>query len=285
MILITAANGHLGQEIVAALLKKTKASELVAAARNPEKLTETAAQGIKCRMADYDEPDSLNAAFRGIKTLILIPSRAPKDQRIQQHRNAIREAENASVDTIVFVSFIDAREHSPLTYAQIFADTEKVLSQSSLSWTIVRMPLYTDSMLEWLPKSLETGVLSESAGDGQMNFLTRADLAESIAVVATEGGHAGKTYELTGPEALSNYDLVDLASEIYEKPMFYDDLSPDEYYQHLKKRGMPEYLVEGAVGMAAAAKEGTFERITDHVQALTGHPPESVKSFLQRHPL
>ena len=181
---------------------------------------------------------------------------------------------------------MDARADSPLPYAHIFADTETTLAESTLSWTNMRMPYYIDNLLYWLPESLETGNIFSSAGDGRMPYVTQADLAESIATVATTTEkHAGKTYELTGPESLGYDDLATLASEIYGKPVTYTVLTAEEHQRHLLESGVTEYRIEIALGLASAIKEGAFDRVTDHVEQLTGHTPESVKSFFERHPL
>lgn len=285
MILVNAANGHLGRAITSALLKKTDVSHLVLAARNSAKLEASEASGISYREADYDSPDSMLAACEGISTVILIPSPAPKEQRIQQNRNVIEAAKLAGVSHLVMVSFMDARENSPLTYAATFYDAEKMLATSGLNWTIMRMPVYIDSIINWLPDSLANGVIFASSGDGKMPYLTRADLAESIAVVATEKGHEGKTYELTGTKALSYADVAKLASEVYGKSVVYEDLTPEAHYERIKNSGAPEYMLRGAIGMSASTKEGTFNHVTNHVEQLTGHKPESLRSFLKRHPL
>jgi len=285
MLLVTAANGRLGQKIITALLKKTSADRIVAAARDPGKLVNTAAQKVQCRRADYDIPSTLRSASANIDTLILVPSPAPKTQRIQQHRDVIAAARSNNVRTIVFVSFMDTRADSPLPYAHIFADTENALAESALSWTNMRMPYYIDNLLYWLPKSLETGGIFSSAGDGRMPYVTQTDLAESIATVATMEGHAGKTYELTGPESLSYDDLATLASDIYGKQVTYKALTAEAHQHYLRSSGATEYCIEIALGLAAAIKEGAFDRVTTHVEQLAGYPPESVQSFFNCHPL
>ena len=142
MILVTAANGHLGQEVISALLQQTSADQILASARDLGNLSATADKGLKWRRVDYDDPGTLESACQGIHTLILIPSPAPKMQRIRQHRQVIAAAQTHHVRTIVFVSFMDVREDSPLSYAHIFADTEK-----SLGGVRVGMDKYANALL------------------------------------------------------------------------------------------------------------------------------------------
>ena len=118
-----------------------------------------------------------------------------------------------------------------------------------------------------------------------MPYVTQADLAESIAIVATKEGHTGKTFELTGPAALNYNDIAMIATEIYGKAVTYQSLTPEEYQNWLRRTGATEYRIETALGLAAAIQEGTFNHVTNHVEQLTGHAPESVESFFKRHPL
>ena len=282
MIIVTGANGKLGQEIVAALLNRTTADKIVASARDPKKLEHHGPSGIDIRQADYDDPGSLVRAFNGIETLVLIPSAAPIEQRMQQNRDVIAWAESAGVGRIVFLSFMDVREDSPLPYAKAFADTEKALVDSGLSSTNLRMSLYMDNFFDWPPFQVRDGAISLAAGDGRVAYISRADLADAAAAVAVTGGHASKTYEMTGPAALNYNEVTAILSEVRGEPIRYNPITPDEHYALVSGLGIPEYLAKGSLGMAAACKQGAFDRVTSHLEDITGHAPEDFLSFMNR---
>ena len=62
------------RSVIEALLKTLPAGEIVAAVRHPEKVADLAARGVQVRLANYDEPASLLAAFKGADKLLLAES-------------------------------------------------------------------------------------------------------------------------------------------------------------------------------------------------------------------
>ena len=69
--LVTGAGGHLGRLVVERLLA-AKAGKVIAASRDPAKLADLAAKGAETRRADFDDPASLDAAFKGVDRLLII---------------------------------------------------------------------------------------------------------------------------------------------------------------------------------------------------------------------
>src|SRR5471030_2882313 len=107
MIVITGASGQLGQHVIAELLKKTAASNIVAAVRNVAKARHLAALGVQVREADYGRPETLDSAFRGAEKILLISS-SEVGQRVPQHRNVIDAAKRAGVKLIAYTSVLRA---------------------------------------------------------------------------------------------------------------------------------------------------------------------------------
>ena len=96
MILITGATGHLGKAVVNQLLTKTAASNIAILARDLNKALEYKTKGIEVRIGDFDNPDSLNIAMKGIETVLLVSGSDPVN-RLQQHKNVIKAAKKAKV--------------------------------------------------------------------------------------------------------------------------------------------------------------------------------------------
>lgn len=72
MIAVTGATGQLGRLVIAALLKKVPANQIIAAVRSPEKAKDLADLGVQVRQADYSKPETLDSAFKGAEKLLLI---------------------------------------------------------------------------------------------------------------------------------------------------------------------------------------------------------------------
>src|SRR5581483_6778008 len=91
---ISGASGQLGRGVADKLLERVDPSELVLVTRTPEALDAYAARGVSVRRGDFDEPDSLREAYRGVDRLLLI-SGADVGRRVAQHSAAVDAAKDA----------------------------------------------------------------------------------------------------------------------------------------------------------------------------------------------
>ena len=94
MIVVTGATGQLGRLVIANLLKRVPATQIVAAARTPSKAADLAALGVQVREADYGKPATLAAAFAGATSILLISSPAlpAEGVRSSEHKAVIDAA-------------------------------------------------------------------------------------------------------------------------------------------------------------------------------------------------
>lgn len=270
MIVVTGASGQLGRLVIEALLKKLPAGEIVAVVRNPEKVADLAARGVQVRQADYDQPASLVAAFKGADKLLLI-SASEVGRRVPQHRAVIDAAKAAGVGLLAYTSILHA-DTSPLPLAAEHQETESLIRASGLPAVILRNGWYTENYTAGIPSALQYGVVLGSAGQGRIASAARADYAEAAAAVLTRDDQAGRIYELAGDES---YTLGELADEIARqsgKAVAYQDLPESEFKAALLGAGLPEFvatlLAESDVG---ASKDGLFDD-GRRLSALIGRP-------------
>ena len=240
MIVVTGATGQLGRLVIKALLKTQSASEIVAAVRSPEKAADLAALGVQVRRADYNEPATLETAFKGADKLLLISS-SEMGRRGVQHRAAIDAANRNGVQLIGYTSVLRA-DTSPLGLADEHRETEEALRVSGVPFVLLRNGWYTENYLRSLAPALEHGVIRGSAGDGRISSAARVDYAEAAARVMTGSTQAGRIYELAGDTA---YTLADLAAEVTRqsgRKVEYQNLSEADYKAALISVGLPEVM-------------------------------------------
>ena len=156
MIAITGATGQLGHYVIESLMKTVPASQIVAIVRNPAKAQALAAQGITVRQADYGDEAALTSALQGVEKLLLISS-SEVGQRAPQHRNVINAAKAAGVKFIAYTSLLHA-DTSPLGLADEHIETEKMLADSGIVYTLLRNGWYSENYLASAPAALEHGV-------------------------------------------------------------------------------------------------------------------------------
>lgn len=282
MIAITGATGLLGQHVIENLLQTVPAGQIVAIVRNPAKGASLSRKGISVRQADYNDEASLIRALQGVEKLLLISS-SEIGQRVTQHRNVINAAKSANVKFIAYTSLLHA-DTSPLSLHTEHVETEKMLADSGILYTLLRNGWYTENYLASVPAALEHGVFIGAAGDGKIASATRADYAAAAARVISEDGHAGKVYELAGDEA---WTLSRLAKELTEqsgKNVVYQNLSQADFVAALKNAGLPDELSEMLADSDIGASEGGLFDDSHTLSKLIGRPTttlaESIKDIL-----
>ncbi len=276
---ITGATGQLGRLVVAALKQRTDSGQLVALVRSPEKASDL---GIEARAFDYTKPETLAEGLKGIDHLLLI-SGSEVGQRKAQHRNIIEAALKAGVKWIVYTSLLHA-DTSSLSLAGEHIETEELLKESGIPYTILRNGWYTENYTGAIPGAVASGMLAGAAGDGKISSATREDFAEAAAVVLTGKDHIGKIYELAGDEA---YTLTDLAAEISKqtgKSIPYHNLPEAEYAGVLSSFGIPEHFAQILAGFDTGASKGDLFDDSRVLSQLIGRPttslPDAVKKAL-----
>lgn len=271
-IAVTGATGQLGRLIVEGLRGRVPTEDIVALARAPEK---AAALGVEVRKADYARPDTLGPALAGIDTLMLV-SGNEIGQRAPQHRNLIEAAKQAGVRRIVYTSLLRA-DTSPLSLAPEHAETEAMLADSGLAYTVLRNGWYTENYTAGAPAAVGNGRLAGSAGEGRISSATRADYAEAAVAVLTGEGHDGRTYELAGDSA---WTLADLAAEISRQSgtdVPYANLPQDEYAEVLAAAGLPQQWAEALAAMDVDASKGALFHEGRELSTLIGRPTTSLE--------
>ena len=282
MIAITGATGPLGQHVIENLLQTVPANQIVAFARDVKKGASLSQKGVLVRQADYNDKASLITALQGVDKLLLISS-SEVGKRTIQHRNVIEAAKSADVQFIAYTSILHA-DRSPLSLHVEHVETEKMLADSGISYTLLRNGWYTENYLASVPAALEHGVFLGAAGDGKIASATRADYALAAARVISEEGHIGKVYELAGDEA---WTLEQLAKELTKqsgKQVIYNNLSQADFVAALKTAGLPDklsnMLADSDIG---ASKGGLFDdshTLSKLIGRRTTTLAESIKAIL-----
>ena len=251
MIAITGATGQLGHYVIESLMKTVPASQIVAIVRNPAKAQALTAQGITVRQADYGDEAALTSALQGVEKLLLISS-SEVGQRAPQHRNVINAAKAADVKFIAYTSLLHA-DSSPLGLADEHIETEKMLADSGIVYTLLRNGWYTENYLASAPA-------------------TRADYAVAAARVISEAGHEGKVYELAGDSA---WTLTQLAAELTKqsgKSVTYQNLSEADFAAALKSVGLPDGLADMLADSDVGASKGGLFDDSKTLSKLIGRP-------------
>ncbi|PKO43577.1 MAG: NAD(P)-dependent oxidoreductase [Betaproteobacteria bacterium HGW-Betaproteobacteria-4] len=279
MIAITGASGQLGRLVIEALLNKLPATEIVAAVRNPDRVADLAAAGVHVRQADYNQPATLESAFRGVDKLLLISS-SEVGSRLPQHRAVIEAAGRAGVKLIAYTSLLHA-DTSPLGLAAEHKATEALLKDSGVPFVLLRNGWYSENYLASVPTALQFGALIGSAGDGRIASAARADYASAAAAVLTADNQAGRVYELAGD---ASYSLAELAAEVARQsgqPVVYQNLPEAEFKAALVGAGLPDGFAGLLADSDAGAAQGALFDDSHALSQLIGRPTTPITAQIK----
>lgn len=283
-LLVTGASGQLGRRVVELLLE-TYDGSIIAATRTPEKLSDFSQRGVTVRRADFDDPASLQDAFQGVDRLLLISTDATDrpGHRVEQHRNAVKAAEQAGVKHVVYTSIVNPGPDSPAFVAPDHRATEEALAESNMGWTVLRENIYMDLFLFSIPQALKTGKLFNAIGDGKAAYITREDCARAAVAVLVSSEEGRRVLEITGPEAISQYDVARIASQVIGQEITYVPLDLETLIENMVSAGLPRPVAEGFASFDAAIAQDKFSAVSNAVEGLTGRKPTSLADFLTAH--
>jgi NAD(P)H dehydrogenase (quinone) len=277
---ITGAGGQLGGSVLNELLARgAKPAALVAITRSPDKLAAFAAKGVAVRAGDFDAPAGLAAAFKGIDTLLIIPTSDLRPGiRTPQHKAAVDAAKAAGVRHVVYVSTVAARPGQDLL--QSHQDTEQAVYASGLQWTFARMGLYWENLLHGtLQYALANGVFA-ATGTAPIANLSRDDIAAALAGLLLGKGHEGSVYHLTGATALTPAEIAATIAQVFGKPVKVAAVTDDQFAGGLKAAGLPDFYVDALLALEQTGAKGMLDLVTGDVLRLSGRKPVSLAEFL-----
>jgi NAD(P)H dehydrogenase (quinone) len=282
-LVVTGASGHLGRLVAEELLERMPASEIILVTRHPEAIADLADRGAAVRRGDFDDPDTLVPAFEGGERMLLISTLAV-GRRVPQHRAAIEAAAAAGIRHLVYTSFPKPFADHPVgAIATEHGETEAILHESGLEWTVLRNATYAELQVPPCALAVAGGKLYTNAGEGRLTSVSRRDCARAAAAVMITDGHAGKTYDVTGTEALSQSELVGLLSEISGRAVELVPVGDRMLSWGLTRNGAPKPIARAIVAFGKAVREGYYDVVDPSVTTLTGAPPRSLRDVLVAH--
>jgi len=284
MLMVTGANGNLGRQVITNLMALVGPSGFVAGTRDPSSAfaRQLTASGVDVRRVDFDDPDTLAAAFHGVEAALLISTYAPNSVRPRQNLNAIEAARRAGVRRLAYTSFAGAGPTATADHSvEVHWPTEQALMASGMEYTILRHALYADIMVGDLEDTLTTGVLRRAGGSAPCAFIARDDLGLSAATVLANPGHANRIYTETMEKTLTCSQIAAEMSDVFERNIRYDAVSADEWPAYMTQHwGLPLELAKSSLGTMRAIESGELDITSRDYEAITGRKPKTMRQFL-----
>jgi len=273
MVLVIGASGTVGAEVAHQLVALGQRPR--ALVRDPDAARQRLGDQVERVVGDLDRPETLDRALDGADRVFLLT--VPSGRQLEQERALIDSAKRAGVRRIVRLSRAGADERSPLHVARFHWEAEQQLERSGLAFTILRPSMFMQNLLFMV----RDGAISSAIGDGRVAMVDVRDVAAVAVAALTRDGHAGRTYVVTGPQALGLEAAARVLSRRLGREIRYVRLSPDDVRNAFLRMGVDPWLADDAATLDSLLSAGHDERVTDDILEVTGRPPRTLAAFVQ----
>ncbi|MGK5678231.1 SDR family oxidoreductase [Actinoplanes sp. URMC 104] len=270
LIVISGAGGRLGGRVARRI-----GGEPRLLVRDAKRAPEIA--GAEVAVAEYGDGEAMRWALDGAETVLMVSASESPD-RVERHRSFVDAAAAAGVRHLVYTSFVGAGADATFTLARDHGATEEHIRRSGLAFTFLRDNLYAD----FLPGMVGAdGVIRGPAGDGRAAVVAQDDIADAaVAVLREPAAHAGRTYDLTGPAAISMAEAAAIIGAAIGREVRYHDETLPEAYASRSSYGAPQWQVEAWVSTYTAIAAGELAAVSTAVPELTGRPATTLAEVL-----
>jgi NAD(P)H dehydrogenase (quinone) len=272
---ITGSTGNVGGRVARLLAARQVEQRLLV--RSPAKAPSLPQTEVV--QASYADQDAVRRALTGVDVALMV-SGSESEDRLAEHRSFVDAAAEAGVRHLVYTSFYGAAADATFTLARDHHHTEQHIERSGMSWTFLRDNLY----LDFFPMLAgEDGVLRGPADDGRVAAVAQDDIAAvATAVLLDPTSHEGRTYDLTGPEAITLSEAAGTMSRILGRDYSFRDETLEEAHASRASYGVPDWQVAAWVSTYTAIASGELSGVTGDVERVTGRAPLSLADVLAR---
>lgn len=219
---------------------------------------------------DWSDPNTWEPAVAGAARMYLMaPHETPVDPSF------VSSAVEQGVRHIVLLS---SRAIEAMGDERLMA-AERVVRQSGAEWTIVRPSWFNQNFDEGVFRdAVMAGEVAVPLGDRRQAFVDADDIAAVAATALTEDGHAGQTYELTGPRALSFAEALEIVGRAAGRQVRFLGTA-DDYQATMGAFGLPREQTLQEIAAFTALRDLGDEEPNDVVRRVAGHEPKDFEAY------
>jgi uncharacterized protein YbjT (DUF2867 family) len=269
MIMVTGATGNVGGELIRALA--AAGEEVRALVRGDADLP----PGVEAFVGDLNRPDTLDGAFAGVRGIHLLSG-------YDDMPGFLARARGAGVERIVLQSSSSVPSGDMTNaVARYHILAERAVRESGLAWTFLQPNTFMSNTLQWVPQLAAGDVVRAAFPDVAISTIDPTDVAAVSAQALTADGHAGRSYRLSGPEALRPADRLRILAGVLGRDLGFEGQSDEEARAEMSA-AMPAKYVDAFFSFFA---DGTIDETTVHptVEQVLGRPPRSFEQWAVAH--
>lgn len=279
MILLTGATGKTGGEVA----KQLAANNIPfrALVRNLDKAAALKELGAELVVGDMEDAEAVSKALAGADKAVLIISNGEHQLTIEKQFTDCAVA--AGVKHLVKLSSMESEPGTTKPIPKMHVESEEHIRASGISWTMVRPTFFTQNFLTSARTIKESDSIVMALGNAVVAPTDLRDVAEIIRLVLTDDTHLNKSYDITGPEALSLAQAAEMFSKVLGREIKYVAQPVEEFGKILTQVGFPEWRVKAVCDEFRLLGERASMHTTDTVRQILGRDPTSLEQFIKDH--
>lgn len=234
---------------------------------------------------DWHDETTWEAALDGVTSVYVVDAATTSARVDEPHKKVGFAAEQVgrfcelaagSVRHLVLLS-----GRTGLSGSSFIAPLERAVRDSGTAWTILRPGTFAQNFATEPARTAIAGGAYQGfdIGGQAQDFIDVRDIADAAAEVMTTEGHEGRTYELSGPDALTAEEAIDIISRTLDRPVAYSEIPLEKWAAEARAQGLNEDTVRFAQAMVESMRDGYFLP-RDGVQQVLGRPPRPFREFV-----
>lgn len=278
-VFVSGANGKTGRAVISALI--AQGAQVRGLVRQPNHVERLEIIGVEGHVGDLEDAASLKAGAKGCDVVLHIGP--PMYAKEVETTEAMLEAARAGgASRFIYYSVMHPlRQEVEHHRLKLLAEAHVV--ESGLPYSIVQPIRYMQHLEPIWTQVKEEGVHAMAFNTKvRFNVVDLADLAEATATVALDDAHAYASYELAGPEALSQDDMAAILTEELERPIEAVHLPLDQLRANAEAKGVPAARIERMVTMNDHYDRYGFLGNPNVLSWILGRAPTTYRAYVQR---
>jgi uncharacterized protein YbjT (DUF2867 family) len=258
--LVTGATGNTGRHVVAELVRRGE--RVRALTRNPAAAAGRFPAEVELVAGTHTEPEMLGAALEGVSRLHITVTAGLADVGPE----LVRRAVDAGVRRITVL------------WGGWVGPVEQAVADSGVEWTRLEAQEFMSNTLTWLESIQSEGIVREPY-DLPSALVHEADIGAVAAVALLDDGHAGRAYNLTGPESLTPRERIAILSRAIGRDIAFVPITHEQAVDRLMATGVSREDAEYVVGWYSAPGEAATT-VDDTVERVTGRPARTFAQWI-----
>lgn len=278
-ILVVGATGQVGGAVVREL--SDAEVPFRALVRSPEKADDLRGYDVEIVVGDLGQPESLDDALRGVTAALLVTPPGPHQPDLEGAfaDAAARATERPHVVKLAVLGW----EDGAFALARWHRAAVGRLVATGQPHTVLASNSFFQNLLAGA-RGIAGGVLSQPDVDAPISFVDVRDVGAVAAhVLQKPAAHEGRSYAVTGPEALTYSQVAGRLGAVLGHEVRYQPAGDEQVREAMVSAGMPDAVAASLVELAGVQRTGASGGVTDEVTKATGRPARSLEDFARDH--